>query len=787
MITKSLINFLVNYEGRTVIHALVRFHIIWWYSLITEFLLYFNPDIINKTSDFFPSNSSNSSSPVNSINGSPVINSTYNKNNNDSNTNSIPSSPQINFHNFYDSNFLFKSTKFNNNKFIKQFNFPNSLTLFRFFLYIIVYIFVVTIIIWNHLGLFLDQYIFPEWNQIEVNSPVFIIGLTRSGSAWLHTLLTKCTNTNNNTIKKALKNNKKKFENNKPSSKFSYRSLYNYFYNKYPDYFNDESLIANSFTSINTWEIFFGVSVTWKFIFYVFYTIDKKLFLHFFLFCLIKIEELFVYIFSLKKIYDISLLNSIEDEWILIPMYGISQHFLFLFPTSLPLLIPYLFFDHNPQHLTLSRHYANEMYTQKLNNKINRLNINRDRKRSKHETIVDPTVKVNPYGIKFDRNDAFPIDLLSGNRSQSNTQTSRGRSSSIHSNCSTSSQPQYYTPLTSDYSDLISPLPPSISNNSNINKQINSIKEVTDEYNESLSSIIYIKKVLSFLLILINSILQYFNLSISFPISFTSTISVPPPPPPPVSSRPTTSPYSSSLKAASQYTPLSLNQRKDIMNIYYEAIQKHLFYTNLRNGVSLQINTKKIKKLNKNNFVLKNQIYLSKNPFLTFSIPTLYETFKDPNIICCLRDPLETIPSIIHYLSSIWKHIDVPKLIVMKILSNSESLKYCESHYLYPYLHHSSSLYNKNLWTFISYNTTKKCLSGVILNLLVKIFNNNPNYSNLQRSTSNSTNSTNSSINNKGNTTETNFIFNNEMALRIQEEEEKTGNFILIKCFNTSK
>ena len=79
--------------------------------------------------------------------------------------------------------------------------------------------------VWNHLGLFLDEILFPNWKDEKIVQPLFIVGNARSGTTFLHRLLTQA-------------------DNNKV------------------------------FTTIRTWELLFAVSVTWKMLFWLLYKID---------------------------------------------------------------------------------------------------------------------------------------------------------------------------------------------------------------------------------------------------------------------------------------------------------------------------------------------------------------------------------------------------------------------------------------------------------------------------------------------------------------------------------
>jgi len=80
-----------------------------------------------------------------------------------------------------------------------------------------------TLLLWNYLGMALDDILFPAWRDCEVEKPLFIVGNARSGTTLMHRML---------------------------------------------------SLNEEHFTFFRTWEILFGVSVTWRMTFLVLARID---------------------------------------------------------------------------------------------------------------------------------------------------------------------------------------------------------------------------------------------------------------------------------------------------------------------------------------------------------------------------------------------------------------------------------------------------------------------------------------------------------------------------------
>ena len=75
--------------------------------------------------------------------------------------------------------------------------------------------------------------------------------------------------------------------------------------------------------------------------------------------------------------------------------------------------------------------------------------------------------------------------------------------------------------------------------------------------------------------------------------------------------------------------------RKQIFTYYKECVQRHLY---ARSG---------------NYGGLKSKIFVSKNPAFTMRLEMLYETFPGCRIACLLRDPMQSIPSMISYIAMV--------------------------------------------------------------------------------------------------------------------------------------
>ena len=154
--------------------------------------------------------------------------------------------------------------------------------------------FFTVIIIWNYIGLFLDEILlYPmlkTFNYIKSNvtyiqTPTFIVGNARSGTTWLHRLL---------------------------------------------------ALDKETFTAMRTWEMVFAISLSWKLFFYLFYIIDEALFNSCLLALLLKVEYKIIYQNNDKSTYlhPVGLMEVEEDEWLMVYI-GYSQLITLFFPLGL--------------------------------------------------------------------------------------------------------------------------------------------------------------------------------------------------------------------------------------------------------------------------------------------------------------------------------------------------------------------------------------------------------------------------------------------------------------------
>ena len=160
------------------------------------------------------------------------------------------------------------------------------------------------LMIWNHLGFLLDDLLYPAWWHAKLPStPIFIVGNARSGTTWLHRTLT--------------------LKEEKP-----------------PNADHDDS-DASSFTTMQTWEIVFAPSVTWRRLFMHLYRLDRE-YTHSLVYQTIVVVDSFL--FSSVKVHPLGLFEAEEDEWIMMHI-GLAQLIQFLFPTGGVLMGPLVDFD----------------------------------------------------------------------------------------------------------------------------------------------------------------------------------------------------------------------------------------------------------------------------------------------------------------------------------------------------------------------------------------------------------------------------------------------------------
>jgi len=168
----------------------------------------------------------------------------------------------------------------------------NDFSLFTFKRLVVLSLFWVIysiLLIFNHMGFALDDIFYTEWRHVKIEKPLFIVGNARSGTTWMHRILSS----------------------------------------------SDEH-----FTFFRTWEILFGCSITWRFVILYLYRIDQSVGgpLTF------TIESLERWLVGGIKVHAIGLNLAEEDEWLMMWICK-AQLLMMPFPLAGPLLGPLVLFD----------------------------------------------------------------------------------------------------------------------------------------------------------------------------------------------------------------------------------------------------------------------------------------------------------------------------------------------------------------------------------------------------------------------------------------------------------
>jgi hypothetical protein len=187
------------------------------------------------------------------------------------------------------------------------------ITMRRICIYFILFCVLPALIVWNHVGLYLDDIFFDDWRACEIDSPLFIVGNARSGTTWFHGLITNIVNGNGNIYEDA--------------STSSYSD-------------------PPRFTTFRTWEILFAVSITWKLLMHRAHALDKSYLGGAMVRTLALIEDRLLGDAGMREryVHPIGLMNAEEDEWLMMHI-GCSQLILFFFPLGSALLHPLIMFD----------------------------------------------------------------------------------------------------------------------------------------------------------------------------------------------------------------------------------------------------------------------------------------------------------------------------------------------------------------------------------------------------------------------------------------------------------
>lgn len=135
-----------------------------------------------------------------------------------------------------------------------------------------------------------------------------------------------------------------------------------------------------------------------------------------------------------------------------------------------------------------------------------------------------------------------------------------------------------------------------------------------------------------------------------------------------------------------------------IMNYYRDCVKRHLFAHGRRGG--------------------GRRRFLSKNPPFTMRLETLRRVFPDLKVACLIRDPVESVPSMVSYISLVWAAASSPRQVYP---NTRELVGFCQLHYLYPLEIFRSGLLRDNQWVFVSYSSMIRSLTPTVTTALERL------------------------------------------------------------------
>ena len=109
---------------------------------------------------------------------------------------------------------------------------------------------------------------------------------------------------------------------------------------------------------------------------------------------------------------------------------------------------------------------------------------------------------------------------------------------------------------------------------------------------------------------------------------------------------------------------LSVAHRELMFSFYKECVQRHIYARYELDGIPS-----------------RNVVFVSKNPAFTLRIESLYKKFPDARVVCLLRDPKESVPSMVSYIAKVYHAFSAPRIVYPNA---RDLLSYCITHYQYP-------------------------------------------------------------------------------------------------------
>lgn len=166
----------------------------------------------------------------------------------------------------------------------------------------------------------------------------------------------------------------------------------------------------------------------------------------------------------------------------------------------------------------------------------------------------------------------------------------------------------------------------------------------------------------------------------------------------------------------SEEPQLSLRFRLSIFHYYKQCVQRHLYFRT----IVLNQGTQEAP-----------LVFVSKNPPFTLRIETLYYVFPDAQVLCIVRDPVHSVPSMVSYIAKVWHLFATPTEAYPDI---HLLLAFCKAHYLFPLLHlqyhnlrcgtpikDQQRTYHPRVGSFVSYHHLRREVNKGIKQLMLRL------------------------------------------------------------------
>jgi hypothetical protein len=476
-----------------------------------------------------------------------------------------------------------------------------------------------TLMIWNHIGFYLDNLLFPRWKETIVKNPLFLIGNARSGTTWLHRVITESD--------------------------------------------------VKTFTTFKTWEMLFAVSITWRVLFHLLYILDQRICFGLWLKMVNTLEYILV---GNIAIHPIGFEKAEEDEWLMIHI-GLAQLLLFFFPSSSEMMNSLILFDYHADMLQAIRESATaDLPHPQPPTPPNNHNKNEYFPRSRSNSFATTGLSTTgaPPAVAGGAS-SFASMSMQGNNTSSTT---------------TGSQDAKHQSLLQTFF-YISQQERGKGNMLSLAHRFG----IFNYYKECVQRHLYFHAFVRKHFDHNNNSTSVMTLLKRLPLQMFKQL--------PLTSKLSSSWFSSSSSSSSSSTLSRMNNQREFAT----------------SGVGVGATNNN----NNNKGLMPSLIFVSKNPAFTLRIPTIYATFPDAKIVCLLRDPLQSVPSMVSYISHVWHVFNNPK---EKFPNAEELLGFCEAHYLFPLLHLHSSVKPSCQWAFLSYHACRENLKYHVLSMLSRLF-----------------------------------------------------------------